>query len=293
VAYAAPRRAPALTSPELAAFLRAPSFAGYVRVLRASRLGLSSHGGAPEDGLRARILREVRALRAEVEQAPQPVPGISASRLLELEAQRGRAAAIRDRAIAGPMRAALLDDAEYPQFLLQLLQAAQASVHVVMFFMRFEDAARYPTDDLLDALVAARRRGADVRVILDRDAEGDAIGSRVVNDEAHRFLRKSGVPVVWDAEDRYTHSKLVVVDGAHVVVGSHNWTAGSFWAYDDLSAYVESKALAATYDARFETLWTTYGGSRLPGRSARVRGQARRRSAHAPQTRAAARGRRA
>ena len=141
---------------------------------------------------------------------------------------------------------------------LSLIEVAQARVLVIMFFLRYEAGGRYPTQELLDALVAARTRGADVRVILDRDAEGSAIGSTVVNEAAFAYLEAAGVAVRWDSVERYTHTKLVVVDDAHVVLGSHNWTAGSFFGYDDSSLYLNTSALAQHYAQQFETLWEEY-----------------------------------
>jgi phosphatidylserine/phosphatidylglycerophosphate/cardiolipin synthase-like enzyme len=47
----------------------------------------------------------------------------------------------------------------------------------------------------------------------------------------------------------------VVIDGTEVIIGSHNWSAGSYFQFDDASVLVTSLNLAAEMSQRFETLW--------------------------------------
>ena len=83
-----------------------------------------------------------------------------------------------------------------------------------------------------------------VSVTLDLDRPGDVFGSRLVNRAAFDCLKSGGVDVAWDRPERLTHTKLLIVDGRDVLDGSHNWTAGSLYAYDDKSLVVRSEALA-------------------------------------------------
>lgn len=268
VAHAAPPSAGArITSASLDALQRNPTFKQYVQAIVAGDFALSRFRPRPDEDTKARVRREVHGLREEQEQRPyhpyRAMPATLASELARRAEQRQAAAGIHERRVAAdrgaqPMHGTLLDDSEYPFFVEQLLKAAAARIRVIMFFMRFEDAKKYPTDALFAELLAAKQRGVDIKVILDRDAEGASIGSRVINDEAYKYLKKNGIAVTYDSVERYTHTKLVTVDGRHVVVGSHNWTAGSFYAYDDTSLYVRSTELCAHYDAQFDTLWAEY-----------------------------------
>ena len=254
-----------VTSPALDEFQKTPTFASYARLILSTGLALSRFGADVRETPKQRLLREVRGLREEQEQRPSHpyryTPGTDADVVRARTEVARKAAAIRERTIAEQMHGALLDDSDYPFFVEQLVKSSQNRIHIIMFFMRFEDAARYPTDALFSELVAAKKRGVAIRVILDQDAEGDSINSRVINEEAYQFLSDNAIPVVYDSEERYTHTKLVTVDGEHVVLGSHNWTAGSFFAYDDTSVYIHSATLAEHYDQRFDKLWEEYGGS--------------------------------
>jgi phosphatidylserine/phosphatidylglycerophosphate/cardiolipin synthase-like enzyme len=124
-----------------------------------------------------------------------------------------------------------------------------------MFFYTYDGKPNSPTAPMTDALVQARKRGVDVAVLLDRDAADDVYGSRKVNKAIYKALAATKIKVRFDQRTRLLHSKLVIVDGKHVVVGSHNWTAGSIFQYEDLSCYVRSNELAAYYEKWFDEVW--------------------------------------
>lgn len=144
----------------------------------------------------------------------------------------------------------------YHQRLQRLLQAATGSIAVCMFHAAATDR-RHPTFRLLDALVAAHGRGVAVRVLLDRDRDDDPYRSTVINTPARQHLEAAGVPCRFDTSERLLHSKSVLVDGRFCVVGSHNWSAGSYFQFDDLSLLVDSAPLHAEMQARFDQLWAT------------------------------------
>jgi phosphatidylserine/phosphatidylglycerophosphate/cardiolipin synthase-like enzyme len=108
---------------------------------------------------------------------------------------------------------------------------------------------------LLDKLVAAKDRGVSVRVILDRDRPTDPYRSTVINSPAKEYLEAHGVPVRWDTEEHLLHSKFVLVDGAIAVIGSHNWSVGSYAEYDEVSLALASTSFVATLLSRFDALW--------------------------------------
>lgn len=258
------RGAPVATvvSPDLAAFADVPTWRTYMDLLE-SGIRLSPED-ASDEPVQAVILRELHRALAAVESDPHAwlrSPGTLASEVLRRDEQWREAERVREGAVEEPMEAVLLDDADYLYFVGDLLYRARHSVRVIQFFMRYVADRRHPTDRLMNRLVRAHERGLDVKVILDRDAEGDGIGSRIVNEEAYEHLRSHGVPVTWDTVERYTHTKLVVTDSKHVVLGSHNWTAGSFFAFDDTSLYLHSEALASHYKAQFDSLWQDYTGT--------------------------------
>ena len=113
----------------------------------------------------------------------------------------------------------------------------------------------HPTRVLLDALIAAHNRGVAVRVLLDADRPEDPYRSSVINAAAQAYLTAAGIPVQFDSTERLLHSKYLVADGSLVILGSHNWSAGSYFVYDDLSLVIQSGELAQTLTTRFASLW--------------------------------------
>ena len=158
----------------------------------------------------------------------------------------------------------VLADASYQPAVVKLISQAASKIDVAMFFAALSNQA-HPTHKLLDALVERSQAGVAVRVLLDRDREDDPYGSRLINSAAARFLSDAGVPVRQDEPENLLHSKFLAIDGQVAVIGSHNWTKGSFQAYpeesdiaenyDDVSLAVEGGALADQLHSRFEQLW--------------------------------------
>ena len=82
------------------------------------------------------------------------------------------------------------------------------------------------------------QRGRDV----DRDRDDDPYRSTVINAAAVAWLRDAGVAVRQDATETLLHSKFVVIDADLTLIGSHNWTAGSYFRFDDLTLAIRSTA---------------------------------------------------
>jgi hypothetical protein len=138
--------------------------------------------------------------------------------------------------------------------LQEMIADADNSVLVVMFHAALPDED-HPTKQVLTALVAAKARGLDVRVILDRDRDTDPYKSTVINTAALTFLNDQGVQCRFDSPERLLHSKLVILDGRWSLVGSHNWSAGSYFQFDDLTLAIHSEEVANRYQQRFEAAW--------------------------------------
>ena len=96
---------------------------------------------------------------------------------------------------------------------------------------------------IVEALVRAKKRGVDVRLIADRTTPCE----RTSGIEP---LAAAGVPIWIDARARIAHAKTMVIDGAVTLVGSMNWTRGAAANSEDLNL-VSSAAVAAAYTAHW------------------------------------------
>lgn len=257
---AAPRaqQEPGFTTPALARFVAAPEPAALTAALRETGGAFAAAGALPDGAsLERRFLATLGSCVAHLEAHanPHPAARVSAATVNGWFAHHARAATLGDTRSVPLDAVAMVKDSRYLPAALAVLGAARERLLVMMFFLRYApEDPRYPVNALLDAVVAAHERVA-VRVLLDRDAEGAPYGSRIINRDAFDHLTARGVPVRYDSEARVTHTKLIVADDRHVLVGSHNWTAGSLYAYDDMSLYADSPALCAQAAARFEARW--------------------------------------
>lgn len=250
-------------SPALAEFKSRPTFSAYLDLIRISggRFAVSERS-EDERTFKEVVIDELRRISEFVETNRYPeydtYGRVRSSSISTQFERREKVKTMEEDASYDVTGVSVLDDTQYYYFLHELIAEAQQTIRILMFFMRYEDDSDYPTDKLFDALKDATDRGVDVNVILDRDAEGDVFESRVINEEAFEFFTEHGIDVTYDFEEELNHSKLVVVDGSHTVVGSHNWTAGSFFAYDDKSVYVESADFADDASGYFDELWREY-----------------------------------
>lgn len=97
------------------------------------------------------------------------------------------------------------------------IDAARTSVRVQAYW--------FTSRPILRALAAARKRGIDVAVILDRSQDRrEASGATYT---AATYLTNAGIPVFIDPASGIAHNKVIILDATAVVTGSFNFTAAA------------------------------------------------------------------
>jgi cardiolipin synthase len=136
----------------------------------------------------------------------------------------------------------LPDDSARP--ILDAIMSASRSLHVKMFV--FSDRA------LLRAVLAARRRGAKVWVMLNparRSGEVD-------NEATRRMLERGGVEVAdGNPEFELTHEKSMVVDETTAFVKSFNWAAKNLSGTRDYAVVTSHRREVREITDCFEADW--------------------------------------
>ena len=97
------------------------------------------------------------------------------------------------------------------------------------------------------ALAEAVKRGVKVRGLLENGIDFNAASVR--------RLRDLGASAKLDTPRKMLHSKLVVVDGRFVLLGSSNWTGNSLANNNETNVQLDDPALAGLFTRYFEALW--------------------------------------
>ncbi|MBA3709990.1 MAG: hypothetical protein H0W83_14360 [Planctomycetes bacterium] len=132
---------------------------------------------------------------------------------------------------------------EYPRAVERLIASARRRIWMSMFVVHL-DGSDGPVSVLMQSLADAAGRGVHVQVCLDL---GSTFGTHEVDPKHERpfeWLRTHGVHVLVDEPDRTSHAKVLIIDDARVVIGSHNWTRDALTGNREASVLMEDAAAA-------------------------------------------------
>ena len=106
-------------------------------------------------------------------------------------------------------------------------------------------AYSFTSAPIAKALQAARDRGVDVRVILDKSQRSERYSSA-------RFLVNAGIPVWIDDKVAIAHNKVMVIDSATVITGSFNFTKAAQEKNAENLLVLHDPELATMYAANWQ-----------------------------------------
>ena len=119
--------------------------------------------------------------------------------------------------------------------MVQMIDSARTAIRVQIYSLTLQE--------VVSALVRAKRRGVDVRVIADRSQlHQDRNDSLQV-----AALASAGVPILVDTVPGLMHNKVMVIDGETVLTGSFNYTWGAEHRNAENLLVLHDPALAAEY----------------------------------------------
>ena len=139
---------------------------------------------------------------------------------------------------------------KYFETALTEINSAKVSIYLVMYLVSVSpNQPEAQPSQLLKALVKAKDRGVNVKVILDQSInfESDSLDEAILtnkNQQSYEFLKRSGVPVFFDESQTFTHTKCVVIDGETVLLGSTNWSKSALSRNNEANVLIRSKELA-------------------------------------------------
>jgi phosphatidylserine/phosphatidylglycerophosphate/cardiolipin synthase-like enzyme len=126
--------------------------------------------------------------------------------------------------------------------LISLINRANRSVYVAVY--------SFTRDSLATALISAKERGVEVRVVIERERAYEQ-GSE------YPRLKSAGVDVRLDGNPNSMHHKFMVIDGYIVVTGSYNWSSAAEDRNDENIVVILDRDVAQRFVQEFERVWQT------------------------------------
>jgi cardiolipin synthase len=136
-------------------------------------------------------------------------------------------------------------DKGVPRFYVTLLSAMRNAEKNVWL----STAYFVPTDQEEDDLIAAARRGIDVRLLLPSDS--DSKMALAVGRSHYGDLLEAGVKI-YEVQDQVLHSKSATIDGVWTAIGSSNFDPRSVVFNDEVDAIVLGSATATAFERIFQ-----------------------------------------
>ena len=124
--------------------------------------------------------------------------------------------------------------------LVPLIENAQKYIYLPVFVITHKD--------MTEALIKAKNRGVDVKIIL------DATATRT-NHSTHTVIRSAGIPLKTENYAGKIHNKSMIIDDKYVVTGSMNFSNSGENRNDENCMIIENTDLAKFYRGWFEFIW--------------------------------------
>jgi len=106
-------------------------------------------------------------------------------------------------------------------------------------------AYSFTSAPIAKSLVAAKKRGVNVQVILDKSNRTEKYSSA-------DFVAHAGIPTFIDAKHAIAHNKVMVIDGTTVLTGSFNFTKAAEDSNAENLLVIHDAALAKKYAANWQ-----------------------------------------
>jgi phosphatidylserine/phosphatidylglycerophosphate/cardiolipin synthase-like enzyme len=124
---------------------------------------------------------------------------------------------------------------------VKYIAQGKTSIHVLIYSLTLSDVR--------DALIAAKQRGVDVKMVMDHTQATIDQGSQYGN------LVNASVSVRLHKGAYQMHDKVAIIDGHIILTGSFNWTNDANSNNDENLAVLDSQTWATAYDQQFQAIW--------------------------------------
>jgi phosphatidylserine/phosphatidylglycerophosphate/cardiolipin synthase-like enzyme len=131
---------------------------------------------------------------------------------------------------------------------VQFIDSAKQTLDVGMYLLSDRP--------ILSAIDSAKRRGVQVRVMLEEHPYGEGMG----NGSIYQRLQGAGILVAWSPSNfKLSHDKYAVADHHSALLGTPNWTTSAFSTNREYVVVDQDPADVAQLAAIYEADWNRHG----------------------------------
>lgn len=132
------------------------------------------------------------------------------------------------------------------QLVLKTIDSAQQDIRLMGY--------AFTSPEVASSLVRAKRRGVDVKVVLDWKA--NAGKNNKASRAAMNLLVNAGIPVRTVSQFKIMHDKVIITDGRNVETGSFNYTRAAALSNSENALVIRDyPVLANTYLQHWQSRW--------------------------------------
>lgn len=141
----------------------------------------------------------------------------------------------------------------YFPIMKEYVSKAKKKIALIFYGMKAYPGKSNEVTDFIDDLIAARKRGVNVRVLLEKSSYDEKLNHG--NEESINYLKSNGIDAKFDSPQKITHAKLILVDNTAVGVGSANFALSGFKFYNEACAVTTEPETIKYFWNYFENLW--------------------------------------
>ncbi len=130
--------------------------------------------------------------------------------------------------------------------LVRKIDSAQSSIYIAIY--------SFTLDSISDAVIRAKKRGLDVKVIYDS-------GQSKNNASDDERLSNEGIAIAYRNGSGYMHNKFTIIDLNVVATGSFNYSNNADTKNEENLIFIESSGLAQKFKQNFDNIWNRSSAS--------------------------------
>ncbi|MCZ8516915.1 phospholipase D-like domain-containing protein [Paenibacillus filicis] len=197
--------------------------------------------GNPEAAAPAKTAVNIVPVAAEAQAAPQQAQQPAADSSKQQAAQQ--TAQQTTEAAKPQIDYAFTRDHQHPEkLLIHVINGAKSNLDIAIYSLT--------NKDIVDAILEAKKRGVEVRLITDnQEAKTAAQAAKL------KQLKTAGIAIKENSHKGLMHLKVTIADKSTLTTGSFNYSISAATTNDEVLVVIHDSKIAQEWSTEFEKIW--------------------------------------